>query len=389
MLLGTGKYLGDKLASDPTPELLPRDPNAGSHEGTIIFVHGFLGKSKSSWTVDEDKPSALWPSWIGKAYPKMLLVNVGYEQSIKGQGLTVFKQSKVIFGALEAKPEIFEKPFIFACHSMGGLIAKQMILSAQQRNDQEFLGNLRGIAFFGTPHRGSGMATGVHRLLFGALMRSEILDLMLNGSYIEFLRESYNTHADEVQPHLQHVTFRESKPTKGFRIVSDASGELEVKNAQSYERNTNHFDVCKFFSTEEIGYVQFKNFLEKAFVGSSALDDPVKYSTSVERQGDSSKLVGRFGAVFSGFLGILLGLLIVYFVDGGSLTNFSDIERVLIEQTMSLALVLGVCLLFALTFSLVIFRGKSPLFQLLLGLIGGPAIWFLIQILIFAGEFVG
>jgi len=50
-------------------------------------------------------------------------------------------------------------PVVFVCHSMGGLIAKQAVVSGSA--DPQFrhiINNVKGVVFFATPHRGSDLA---------------------------------------------------------------------------------------------------------------------------------------------------------------------------------------------------------------------------------------
>ena len=49
------------------------------------------------------------------------------------------------------------KPLIFLAHSLGGIVLKQaLVLLAQDGNDEEqmILASVRGVVFFGVPHRG-------------------------------------------------------------------------------------------------------------------------------------------------------------------------------------------------------------------------------------------
>ena len=51
--------------------------------------------------------------------------------------------------------KVGEKPFILVCHSMGGLIGKTILNIAKDNNDEKYLGNVKGVVFFSTPHFGS------------------------------------------------------------------------------------------------------------------------------------------------------------------------------------------------------------------------------------------
>jgi hypothetical protein len=73
----------------------------------------------------------------------------------------------------------------FVCHSLGGLIVKQMLRSAneQQHSNSELaslLERTRQVVFIATPHTGSGKATLIQRLGFLAWGTDSARDLVAN-----------------------------------------------------------------------------------------------------------------------------------------------------------------------------------------------------------------
>jgi len=74
--------------------------------------------------------------------------------------LTIPELSERIYKSLKFA-NVGAKPFILVCHSMGGLIAKNMIEIAEKNNDKDFLKKNRGIVFFSTPHLGSSVITSI------------------------------------------------------------------------------------------------------------------------------------------------------------------------------------------------------------------------------------
>lgn len=52
-----------------------------------------------------------------------------------------------------------KRPVIWVCHSMGGLLAKQILVEEWRKGDNNKLcENTKGIIFYSTPHRGSHIA---------------------------------------------------------------------------------------------------------------------------------------------------------------------------------------------------------------------------------------
>lgn len=74
------------------------------------------------------------------------MINNIPDLSISELSERIYKSYKFVRGG--------EKPFILVCHSMGGLIAKNMLKIAELNNDFQFIENNKGIVFFSTPHLG-------------------------------------------------------------------------------------------------------------------------------------------------------------------------------------------------------------------------------------------
>ncbi|KAJ9134822.1 hypothetical protein NKR19_g8520 [Coniochaeta hoffmannii] len=54
-----------------------------------------------------------------------------------------------------------ERPIIFVCHSLGGLVCEDALVRSRERHEphlQNILRSTRGISFLGTPHHGAGLA---------------------------------------------------------------------------------------------------------------------------------------------------------------------------------------------------------------------------------------
>lgn len=62
---------------------------------------------------------------------------------------------------LRLSTETTKIPMFFICHSLGGILFKKCLLMANERKELygSIVQSIRGVAFFGTPHRGSGSAS--------------------------------------------------------------------------------------------------------------------------------------------------------------------------------------------------------------------------------------
>lgn len=79
-----------------------------------------------------------------------------------------------------------DRPVIWICHSMGGLIVKQMLVDSVQ-----LFANTRAIIFLSTPHLGSGAAAAAAKLAFATKPSTEIIELSTNSKYLIELNEKF------------------------------------------------------------------------------------------------------------------------------------------------------------------------------------------------------
>jgi triacylglycerol esterase/lipase EstA (alpha/beta hydrolase family) len=86
-------------------------------------------------------------------------------------------------------------PIAFICHSLGGLIVKQVLRAAnEQRNDPsiaDLLARTRQVIFIGTPHTGSGNASSIERVGFLAWGSDSARDLVANKPELRDLNFGY------------------------------------------------------------------------------------------------------------------------------------------------------------------------------------------------------
>ncbi len=88
-----------------------------------------------------------WPELLSNTYPNLKVITVTYPSAPDKDGLSVYRHAKQIRQKLSLDEQcILDKPLVFICHSMGGLIAKQIISS--WLDAQNGLTKLRGVKFF-------------------------------------------------------------------------------------------------------------------------------------------------------------------------------------------------------------------------------------------------
>ena len=139
-----------KLIGDRSRYLAQRGP---SKDTVIVFVHGVLGDSKLTWSPDDGKTT--FPGLLSEDpqfnYADIFVVE--YDTGKTG------KKSSIPELAQQLKRDFFSagifeqhKTVIFICHSMGGLVIREFLLSNRQ-----YIPKVALSYFYGTPTTGSAI----------------------------------------------------------------------------------------------------------------------------------------------------------------------------------------------------------------------------------------
>lgn len=142
-------------------------PDAGRVKSLdVIFIHGLGGDHVETW----QPPSGdTWPQRVANAHPDVQVWALSYPAEVGAwlsigdvdqpgtRGLAVLATERMVTNKIGE-----DCPCIFVCHSLGGLLAKRILLdawSADQRDARRFRHEgVKAVMFCGTPHRGSAIA---------------------------------------------------------------------------------------------------------------------------------------------------------------------------------------------------------------------------------------
>lgn len=157
-----------------------------------------------------------------------------------------------------------DRPMVFVCHSLGGLVCKQALVEAHNANEMygPILKYTRGIAFFGTPHSGGhGARLGdsiVHVLhALTGNVRNDIMEWLRTDSFLSnHLAENFARRAKD----MRVVSFMENLPiSKHFGLVvphSSSSLKWPEPAETRVLMEATHATICKFSSPEGDLYIR-------------------------------------------------------------------------------------------------------------------------------------
>jgi hypothetical protein len=137
------------------------------------------------------------------------------------------------------------RPIVFVCHSLGGLLAKQILRMAAEANDPAALSicsQTRAVLFLATPHAGATLASLVNA--FSTVLRAtvNIEDLRAHDAHLEELYNWYRNHTGNSG--IRTVTYYEGRPVCGLTIVNPTSSHPGV-GADAVALDEDHLSIAK------------------------------------------------------------------------------------------------------------------------------------------------
>jgi Putative serine esterase (DUF676) len=174
-----------------------------------------------------------------------------------------------VLEVLLSEPGLKSGPIAFICHSLGGLIVKQILLDLQQQKDRRkeaknLLGRVTQVVFAATPHTGSRRATWLDRLRFFAWPSTIARTLVANDPALRNINVAYRGFADERRDHLQHRVFYETQGTPAGVIVDEASADPGLPGDPPVPVDADHISIVKPLHRFSVLYARTRDFIAKS-----------------------------------------------------------------------------------------------------------------------------
>ncbi|KAL9090850.1 MAG: hypothetical protein Q9165_005058 [Trypethelium subeluteriae] len=227
--------------------------NAEESVVDIIFVHGLTGDQEKTWTAktaSKPWPQALLPSKIRDAR----ILAFGYDANVMDwRGLvsknTIGNHATNLLTTLATYREEDDTALVTA-------------RQRPERHLQNVLQYTRGIAFLGTPHHGSGLASWAEKLAkaMGLVKQtnSRIVEVLERDSEVlARIQDSFHTmirarNQDGLQP-IDIACFYEELPLPGVGVVVPSCSAI-LPGYIPIGIHANHMDMTKFISADDAGF---------------------------------------------------------------------------------------------------------------------------------------
>ncbi|MCX7177066.1 MAG: alpha/beta fold hydrolase [Proteobacteria bacterium] len=222
-----------------------RIPAVKSHRPAVdvVFVHGLGGDARETWTAAN---GSFWPEWLASDLAEVNIWSLGYEASPLrfGQAMPIADRAVNAITQLQANG-LGSAPVVFVCHSLGGLLVKQMIRKACDGGvpEMQWLARqTKGVVFLATPHTGSTAATWLDRI-FGSIVGPQLEELREDSSALRELNQWYRNNASRLG--IRHQAYSETRALKGFTIVDLSSADPGVPGLTPIPLDEDHSSICK------------------------------------------------------------------------------------------------------------------------------------------------
>ncbi|KAJ5132794.1 hypothetical protein N7448_006952 [Penicillium atrosanguineum] len=250
----------------------------------IVFVHGLNGHPHDSWTSKPSKtekggcfwPVDLLPEILAPLRPRIL--TYGYNASVAAftDGASrdsIVSHAETLASNLAANRNLrncSDRPIIFVCHSLGGLVVKRALIYSRSLSSEktEHLRSVYvstfGILFLGTPHNGSDIAKW--GLLLHNICTAVLPKKVMEGSsqLVQALRKDNETlqHINslfaDIMGRFHIYLFHETRSTdmRGTReiIVDEASAAPYIEGVERMGIEADHSHMCKFDDENSPGF---------------------------------------------------------------------------------------------------------------------------------------
>lgn len=221
----------------------------------LIFVHGLGGDAFDTWSNKE----SFWPEWIGSEFPEVGVWTLAYAASptkwlrilgrLKksrdaGHAMSLPDRARQVLDLL-GQHDIGERPIMFICHSLGGLLVKQILRASSdataKSTERNVAESTRAVLFLATPHSGSRLATLLKNFKV-AFPTLAIDDLKEHDTH---LRDLYEWYRNNTQGNIQTRTYFESRNVRNALLIVNPTSAHPGVGESPVALDEDHISIAK------------------------------------------------------------------------------------------------------------------------------------------------
>jgi pimeloyl-ACP methyl ester carboxylesterase len=257
------------------------DSTEGGPEMDIVFIHGIRGGAFITWRQEQAfarggargnvDHSVCWPAaWLAPLFPTARLITAEYAAPAtwwEGESLPLDGMVNNMAERLAAAG-VGSRPVVFVCHSMGGLVVKEIIGRGTERDAPQSMRLISkaaaGAVFYSVPHAGSRLADVGWKLRYlGASPSRAVANLKTDPHLHDETNDIIRGLCKRDK--LRVLSFSEGLPTKlSYKVYTHVVphesaypgyGDFRVLDEKD------HISVCKPKSVEDPAFTTLVDFL--------------------------------------------------------------------------------------------------------------------------------
>jgi len=230
--------------------LRPSEPGDRYKDSVIVFVHGFLGDSDSTWRYS---PSVYWPELLVQdaVFQNFDIYVAEYPARLFGSSMTLDDIVNNLNNRLIGD-DVFSKHrrVIFVCHSLGGIIVQRLLLIHRKYAKQ-----VPFIYFFATPQTGAQVARLANLFSDNPILRT--LSPGDQNQQLQSLEDDWNAAKFAIHRYCAY----EKKEYKGIIVVDRLSATRNCTDPVAI--NENHVTIVKPSGPNHDSYIALKNVIQQ------------------------------------------------------------------------------------------------------------------------------
>lgn len=270
-------------------------PSRQPLRGHVIFVHGLGGDPFTTWRNDAAN-DGFWPAWLASDIPDIAVHTLEYDASPigwLGNTMPLVERAPNVLTELQTR-EISDLPIVFVCHSLGGLLVKQLLRHAMEMQNpywQRIAKQVKSVVFLATPHRGSNLASVLSNIIgvLGALgtiprITVSVKELEASAPALQDLNSWYVSNATKAG--IETHCFYEKQTLKGVLVVNETSGRLELPGTNPIAIDADHLTICRPSSPDTLVYRRVRQIVRESLTlchSQRNVFPPILNATSVRK----------------------------------------------------------------------------------------------------------
>lgn len=240
---------------------LNNSPQNGFPEIDIVFVHGISSDALSAW---QTTAGDIWPTWLRQTVRNCRVALLNYPAPAlfhkKESSVSIRERGRNLADFLPSIG-VGRRPTIFICHSLGGLVVKEVLRSSVENGcSVELAANTIGLVYLATPHAGAEIAS------LASIVGSQLtVELSISAPYLLELRDWFSTYANDRR--LFVSGYAETQTYRGALVVSRESSDPMVRGCNCIPIDGDHSSISKPSSPSSDIYLRIQRDITKAIEG--------------------------------------------------------------------------------------------------------------------------